>query len=453
MLVLLGATLLLPVRVAFNAPMLPAFGRETISTLCAAIGCLLFARRQLAARLPGTGVDCLALVLIVGGCLTAFVNPDPLYWGPRVLPGLTPYDGVSMAVEHVLTLWIPFYLGRVFFRRPQDLRILLLWVIVAAALYSVLVLVELIISPRIHRIFYGYYAMHYVAAHRWGGWRPTVFMEHVLALSMFMLSAALGAVGLARARLKILRIPAWGATAYLTLVFVLCKGLGSLVLGLVALPIAIAARPRLQLWLASAFVALTFAYPLLRTAQLVPTDAMVEIARGVGTDRAASLKVRFDNEDRLLAWARKRIWLGWGKWARHRVFDPKSGRDITITDGYWIIKLGQQGIVGFGSGVGLLIVPVWVAAARLRRVRSSRDRVYIATTALIVTAYGVDLLPNTQLTPLSILIAGALAGAMEGVPTRARRPRVLRESPGRYRPVDPEGMKMGDVPKRADIES
>jgi len=449
MVILFVATLLLPGRVAFDAPMLPALGRGTLSALCALMGCLVFARNRLASRLPGTGVDLLALVMLAGGWITSLTNKEPISWGRTMLPGLTQYDGLSMAIEHTLVLWIPFYLGRVFFRRPRELQILLSWLVVAGLLYSLPIFIELRLSPQLHKLVYGYDLMHYVAARRWGGWRPTVFMEHGLALALFMLNAALAAAGLARARFRIRRVPMRKAAVYLAFVMVLCKGLAALVYGVFSFLILLRSRPRIQLLLASMFVASVFAYPMLRTVDAFPTDALVHISSYASEDRAESLKFRFDNDDKLLAWARNKIWFGWGKWSRHRVFDSRSGVDVAITDGYWIVILGQLGIVGFVSSVGLLLTPVWLAAARSGRIGSRRDRILIATTALIVTVNGVDLLPNAMLTPLSVFISGALAGAVEGLRKSARPLPPAGE--GRPSPAAPEPPGEGPVPRAASL--
>ena len=44
-----------------------------------------------------------------------------------------------------------------------------------------------------------------------------------------------------------------------------------------------------------------------------------------------------------------------------------SGHDISVTDGHWIIMLGERGAVGWLSTFGLLVMPVWVAYRGHRR--------------------------------------------------------------------------------------
>jgi hypothetical protein len=123
----------------------------------------------------------------------------------------------------------------------------------------------------------------------------------------------MAAVALARVRVRIRGISSGAAAGYLSVIMVLFKGLATVVYGLAAIPLALWARPRLVLRAASLLVVLVLAYPILRTVNLFPSKALVEAAGKVSADRAQSLRFRFDNEDQLLDWARKRIWFGWGK--------------------------------------------------------------------------------------------------------------------------------------------
>ena len=74
----------------------------------------------------------------------------------------------------------------------------------------------------------------------------------------------------------------------------------------------------------------------------------------VSDDRARSLEFRFINEDRLLGRASERPLAGWGRFGRNRVYDEEGGYDVSVTDGRWIIVLGQFGILGFIAEFGLL---------------------------------------------------------------------------------------------------
>jgi hypothetical protein len=113
---------------------------------------------------------------------------------------------------------------------------------------------------------------------------------------------------------------------------------------------------------------------------------------------------------------------GWGSFSRNRVYDIESGRDTSITDGMWIITLGVWGLFGFLARFGLLVLPVFRAAAALRFAESDRDRVFLAALALILAINVVDMLPNAPLTPWTWLICGALLGRAEARRGAVRRP-------------------------------
>ena len=109
-------------------------------------------------------------------------------------------------------------------------------------------------------------------------------------------------------------------TAYLSVVLILCKSLGTLIYGAVLVPLVRLTRPRLQLRVAMILAILAVAYPLLRAADLVPTNYMVEAARSISDDRADSLQFRFDHEKQMLQRASQRFLFGWGRWGRSRIY-------------------------------------------------------------------------------------------------------------------------------------
>ena len=43
----------------------------------------------------------------------------------------------------------------------------------------------------------------------------------------------------------------------------------------------------------------------------------------------------------------------------YRVYDSDTRRDISVTDGHWIITLGQAGLLGFIAEFGLLTLPIF----------------------------------------------------------------------------------------------
>jgi hypothetical protein len=165
--------------------------------------------------------------------------------------------------------------------------------------------------------------------------------------------------------------------------------------------------------IALTFVAIGLFYPMLRYADLVPVNSMIDAAAVISQDRADSLKTRFDNEQQLLERASHRFLFGWGRWGRSRVYEEETGRDISLTDGHWVVTIGQFGLFGFVAEFGLLTLPVFRAASALRFTKSMQDRIFLAALALILAISVVDQLPNSTLNSWTWLAAGALLGRAE----------------------------------------
>ena len=135
----------------------------------------------------------------------------------------------------------------------------------------------------------------------------------------------------------------------------------------------------------------------------------MDTASEFSKERASSLEFRFDHEQKLLERASERFWFGWGRYGRSRIYDEYGG-DRSVTDGYWIITLGQFGFIGFMAAFLLLTLPVFYAASALKFTNSLRESLSLAALALIVAIGVIDLLPNASLRPWTLLITGALYG-------------------------------------------
>jgi len=420
--VVFGGELLLPEMLSFDLKGVPPLDRTSISCLSALLGCLLLHSHRLRGTTPGTGIEVLVLVLMGGAFLTALANGDLVAVGGVIVPGMTLYDGLSFAASIAITVWIPFFLGRALFRRPEDLR--LLFVLIAAAMlaYSPLVLFELRMSPQLHRVVYGFHQHEFIQTFRGGGWRPMVFTTHGLTLAQFVLFAAAAAVVLWRSRSRIFGLPSGSVAAYLSLLLLALKSLAAALYGAFVLPAIVLLRPAWQLRLAALLALGVFVYPLLRGSDQFPTRALLDVASQFSAERRLSLEFRFQNEDLLLDHARERVWLGWGTFGRHRVRDPLTGVDTSVTDGYWIIALGSQGVLGLLATFGLLLGPIAMANAAIRRWRSPRDRLFVAVLASCVAISAANLLPNADFSPFVLMLAGALAGVSEGARARSVAP-------------------------------
>jgi hypothetical protein len=424
--VLLGGVVLLPERAAFDFPLLPPFDKNAIACAMAFFGATLLCRRKMATARPFRGPDVFFLLIVVGNVGTALTNGDPLTYGGGYdydgvtrtatvdLPPITTYDILSMTVRDFLGVFMPFYIGRALFRTREDAIILCKGLVVAGLVYVPFMLLEMRLSPQLHYWAYGYYANFFGHAVRGAGFKPTVFMDNGLAVAMFILSACVAAAVLHRLRVGIMGIPAIVALGILWIALLLSRNVGANVYALAALPLVLTSRGALASRLAVVLFALVVAFPVLRSTDQFPAEALVDVAAKRSVERAQSLQYRFENEEVLLEKARERVWFGWGGFGRNRVFDER-GKDVSVTDGEWIITLGSKGVVGFVGIFGLLLVPILIARRRAPKIAVQQDRQIVDALTLLVAMNAVDMLPNAVFNVLPIFMAGALAGLSDGM--------------------------------------
>ena len=187
-----------------------------------------------------------------------------------------------------------------------------------------------------------------------------------------------------------------------------------MIYGLVLVPLVRFTKPKVQVRFAVGLVVLALLYPTLRAADLFPTQTLVEFAKKINDERSRSIEFRFNQEDQLLKHAWDRFYFGWGRFGRNRVIS-ENGEDQSVTDGAWIITMGQFGFVGFLAEYGLIAIGVFRMASILKFVGSERERVLLAAMALIVAVSLVECLPNAPITPWALLLAGSLLGRAEAI--------------------------------------
>ena len=334
-----------------------------------------------------------------------------------VLVNDPPPDGSSAARDALAqtlaqaTVWGPPYLiGRVYFRDGPALRDLLIGVVVGAAVYAPLCLWESRMSPQLHAKVYGFMQHDFGQTIRFDGYRPMVFMQHGLAVGMFMVVGAVLAVWARRP---------FALPGYLLLLVpfaVIIRSTGAIALGVAGGAALWLSRTGHRLPLL-ALAAVPPAYVAARTTGAWSGADLVEFVNAnIGADRAQSLEFRLSNEDILIRKALERPLFGWGGWGRNRARNTE-GNDITVTDGLWVIVLGDRGLVGLTTLGAALLWPV-VRFARRSDPAEWRGPAMAAAAgcAVVVTLWCVDCLFNAMLSPLYPLMAGALAGFVPPAP-------------------------------------
>lgn len=415
----LGGYLLLPGNFKIDLPAMPTFQKNSISSLAALIALATFlSGPRLQALAPGMvlpgwlprsrSVRILLVLMFLGALGTVATNTDSLRYANRMLPALKLYDAASM-IGNMLFALLPFLLARKFLAHPDAQRTLLFVLVLAGLLYSLPALYEVRMSPQLSRMIYGYFPHDWIQHIRGGGYRPVVFLNHGLWLAIFLCSAFLGAMSLWRANRGPHRLRWVLATLWLFMTLILSKGLGALGIGILLGGMILFLPIRLQVLGAAIIAGMVLVYPMLRGAGIVPVESVIEFTEGIDAERAGSLAYRVENENILLEKANERPLFGWGGWGRNRVFD-QEGNDISTTDGYWVMSIGTGGWIGYIGEFGLLTIPLIFMALRWKTMGLTPATAGIA---LALTANLIDLIPNATLTPVTWLLAGALAGRLE----------------------------------------
>ena len=428
-----GYLLLPPEPAAFDFPLLPPFNKLMIAHLSLVAALFLLARGRnagpgqwIARWLPeSTLMRFLLGLFILSPIATVLANPEPLVFVRQVIPGLGARDALALTITQGLLL-IGFLLARRFLSGPEAPRALLVALMISGLAYSLPMLLEIRLSPQINMWVYGFYQHDFRQTLRGGGFRPLVFLPHGLWAAFFLLSSLIAAIGLWRAADEATRPRLLLAVVWLGTVLVLAKSLGALIFATALVPLLLLTGARTQLHVAAMLGVLALAYPALKAADAVPAQVLLEQAEKIDSERAGSLRFRFVNEDRLFARAGQKPLTGWGSWGRNQIRDEVTGEITSISDGRWIIVLGEFGWPGFLAEFGLLALPLLLLWRETRLLPAEAVPPLLGPLALILGANMVDLLPNATLTPLTWLAAGAVLGQAERLKRRRRREALVR---------------------------
>lgn len=404
--------LFLPV-VTYDLPGLPDYGKWSATNFGVAAAALLFDSARVRA-LRWRWIDLCALLFCVSPMLASLAN------------GLGPYDGFSSSLAHVVTWGLPYVIGRAYFSDGQGLTELAMGVAIGGLLYVPLCLFEIRMSPQLHALVYGYSQHAFDQAMRGGGWRPMVFMQHGLAVGLWMGAASVVAITWWRwaGRRYLLRVPARFAAPALLVTAVLCKSSGATLLMFMGLAAIWATRrystPRVLLALAW----LPIVYVPIRAFGLWHGEELVELIARVLPDRAASLGFRLECEQLLAERARQQWLLGWGGWGRSAVYIGEENEQRVVTDSLWILVYGRQGALGLAAVIGMLVLPVISFARSCPRALWRHPKLApIIALAVVLASYMIDNLVNDMPNPLYLLIAGGLGALRVRAPGTAPAPR------------------------------
>lgn len=419
---ILGGQLLLPAGSALKIAMIPALDKASIPNLAILLACILSGQFRPAKIRKSGWINLLLLVFIFSPLVTAQLNGDVIPLPNGVLPSVGLYDGVSSVISQCVIL-IPFILGRNILTTERSTEQIFRSLAIAGLFYSLPMLFEIRMSPQLQAWIYGFMPGEFYQQAREGSFRPTVFMGHGLIAAFFLVTCAIASSTLWRLKADISGVKAGTLTAYLSSVLFLTKSFGAVLYALAFVPVARLSSIKVQFRVATILAVIVVTYPATRALDFFPAQTIDDTIRSIDSDRADSLKTRFDNERLLVDRAMERPLFGWGRYGRGRVHSQASGHDESITDGRWIITVGQYGIIGFLAEFGLLAISVYWAVSAARFTASQQDATLLAGLSLIVAINLVELIPNSTLMPWTWLLAGSLIGRTEALYASARQGR------------------------------
>jgi len=395
----LAAWLFLPM-VSYSLPGLPDYTKMTATCWGILIAAAVFDNQRLLS-IKIRAVD-IPLIIMCLSPLASSLSND-----------LGMYDGLSAVLFKTVIWGFPYFIGRVYFSDLDGVRALAIGFFIGGLVYIPFCFFENIMSPQLHRIFYGFHQHDFSQTFRYGGWRPMVFMEHGLMVAMWMAAASLVGLWLWQNRVieKIMGIPVKLLVPLLLIQTVLCRSTGAVGLLIIGSGVLFLTRRLKKPLFVICLIAIPLLYVSTRATGYWSGQNIVNfIAENFSVERADSLSTRLENENVLAEKARQRAVFGWGGWGRARVYD-EEGKDITITDGLWIIVFGNYGLVGLLGLTCAILMPILVLM-RYYPVRYwDHPRVApAACLAVMLVLYMIDNLLNAMVNPMFMLVAGGITG-------------------------------------------
>jgi O-antigen ligase len=392
----LVAWLFLPIA-GYSLAGLPDITKMSITCLSVFIGTVVFDTSRLI-RLRWSWADLAMLAWVTVPVASA------------VSAGYGAYEGVSAAFDATVTWGLPYLIGRMYFSDAAAMRDLAMALCIGGLVYAPLVLFEARMSPQLHTWVYGFHQHVFAQSKRSGGWRPTVFMTHGLAVAMFMSTAALAGLWMAsRARERAIPgLPAWLPPAGLLVVAAGCRSTYALMLMVVGMAAAVVGRMLGTRVFVLVLLLIAPTYIAARTVGGWDAGELRSAAMVFGPDRAESLAVRLDSEDTMWRWIQSDLLVGRSRIGSLLIDSGAWGR--FIPDGLWLIALGKHGLVGLVAMFGVLVLPCALYVARTTPSEFFGPALAGATAVmLLVVLYTLDFLLNASVNPLPIMGAGGLA--------------------------------------------
>jgi tetratricopeptide (TPR) repeat protein len=382
----------------FALPGMPDYTKMTATVIGVLLCSILFdSGRLLSVRFHW--FDLPMLIWCLGTFLTAMAND------------LGAYEGSSALLETTVLWGLPYLIGRVYLDDLDALKDLTRAIVIGGLCYIPFCLFELRFSPVLQAWIYG--INHVAIEQRYGGYRPQVFLATGLELGMWMANATFLCFTL-RFFGTIREIRGFGIKGLfytLLVTTIVCKSTGAIALMLAGIATLWASRrfgKSLAIWM---LIVVAPVYTVSRAFDLWTGREVVELAKAtVGDDRAESFQYRLDMERVLADHALERPILGWGRFNRSQVTNAE-GKTTTVPDGFWIIELGLQGMLGLSCLLAVFLMPMILTLRRFPVATWRDPRVGpVVGLSMVVLLTMIDFLSNAMLNPIYPLVIGGLLG-------------------------------------------
>ena len=400
----LGAWLFLPMA---RYPLwgLPDYDKVTASNFGVMLATLIFQPRLLAAfRFRWYDLPMIVWCLCPIG--TGLSNNDSFY------------DTVSVIVFNTMLLGFPYFLARVYFTDWSGLRLLAVGLLIAGAIYAPLCIWEIRMSPNLHSSLYGYHQHSFIQSKRGSLWRPTVFMQHGLAVAVFMASAALSGLWLWWSGIapRIMGVPVKWVVSFLAATVVFSQSHLATILMFVGAGALLSLKTSIGRGFLALLLLASPTYMLARTVGGWDGTLLLDISEAVsGSERTGSLRVRIESENLLSEHALKQPVFGWGGFGRYLVPDA-------VPDGMWLIALGKHGLVGLVGFTSILLLQPALMLRWPKQLWRQPALAPCVLLGLLLILHMIDSLMNAMVNPLYMILAAALGPAVASIAHRASRP-------------------------------
>jgi len=319
------------------------------------------------------------------------------------------YDAGSALMHRTLQWGCPYFVGAMYLRTHEAIRDSLWAVFLSGLAYVPFCLVEVRMSPQFHNWVYGAHQSVFNQTRRGSGYRPMVFMDHGLQVSLWMASAMVMGLGLwwlLRVR-RVRGMPIGWLVAAIAAAWILSKSSGAILLGCLAIGLLLVPSAR-ALYLCVMVSILGYLTMRLFGGGLME-QVLIETAGLISPERAESLEFRITNEDALLARFWDNPWLGASPWGFNTMVVGDTGleRSFAVPDSLWIYAVTINGLFG----VTALIANLWLPIGRAFGFGDWRRKVApeVLICGMVVMLYLLDSMVNGFKVPAFVLLAGGLS--------------------------------------------